>query len=84
MRKFMKPVALVSVMFAVVAAGSALYAADSQDHRMMGKGMMNDDGMMGMMGRTSRMMDHCSAMMRGGHGHRPNDQWRKHAPEDKG
>jgi hypothetical protein len=30
----------------------------------------------------SPMMDHCSAMMRGGH--RPNEQWREQAPEPKG
>jgi len=76
-------------VLAVVAAGSALYAADSQDDSgsMMGGGMMgqlhgsDDGGMMGMMGRMSRMMGHCSAMMQGGQ--RPNDQWRKGTPENK-
>ena len=84
MRKFMKSLALASVAFAAILGGSALYAADSQGHgMMMGNGGMDRDGMMGMMGRMSRMMDHCSAMMRGGRGHRPNEQWRRHTP-DKG
>jgi hypothetical protein len=96
MRKFMKSFATASVALAVIAAGSALYAADSQDRQMMGSGMtghgdtmrqhrgMDHDGMMGMMRRMDRMMNHCSAMMRDGQRHHPNEQWRKHTPENKG
>jgi hypothetical protein len=92
MRRLLKPLAAISGVLAVVAAGSALYAADSQNDpgSMMGSGMMghhhglDQGGMMGMMSRMGRMMGHCSAMMGGGHGHRPNDQWRKPPPENKG
>ena len=77
-----KLAAAISIAATIFAAGSVLYAADSQnnpDSRMR-------DGMMGrghgMMGPMSRMMSHCSAMM-SSDGHRPNEQWRKPAPEEK-
>ncbi len=92
MRRLLRPLAAISGVLAVVVAGSALYAADSQNDpgSMMGGGIMgqrhgsDQGGMMGMMGRMSRMMGHCSAMMRGGNGHRPNEQWREHTPENGG
>jgi hypothetical protein len=80
MRRLLKPFAAISVALAVVAAGSVLYAANSEDDSMMGSGMMGNrhgidqGGMMGMMSRMGRMMGHCSAMMRDGQ--RPNEQWR--------
>jgi hypothetical protein len=58
-----------------VIATASLYAEDAQTPSgMMGRGMM------GMMGRTDRMMDHCNAMMQSRGNGRPNEQWRKHAP----
>jgi hypothetical protein len=85
-----KLAATIAVMVAILAAGSVLHAADSQNDpsSMMRGGMMDrGNGMMGMMGimeHMSRMMSHCSAMMGGGSGHRPNEQWRKPSPGDKG
>jgi hypothetical protein len=87
MGRHLKLAVTVSAAVAVLAAGSALYAADPQNESesMMGGGMMqHGHGMIGMMGEMSRMMGHCSAMMGGGNGRRPNDQWRKPAPEDNG
>jgi hypothetical protein len=83
MRKFMTALAPMLMAFVLIWAGSALYA-DTDRGAMMGDSMMGHGrGMMGM-GRMGRMMDHCSAMMGGGYGHRPNDQWRQPAPENKG
>jgi hypothetical protein len=84
MGKFMKSLAPASMAVATVVAGSTLYAADPRDPHMMENGMMGHGGMTGMMGHMSRMMDHCSAMMRDGDEHRPNGQWREHAPENGG
>jgi len=65
---------LASALIVSVIIAPSLYAKDPQTPSagMMGRGMM------GMMGRTDRMMDHCNAMMqsRG----KPNEQWRRHAP----
>jgi len=82
MRKLLKPILAISGVLAALAAGSLLYAAESQDDpgSMIGGGMMGPHGgsahggMIGMMGRMSRMLGHCSAMMQGDQ--RPNDQWR--------
>jgi hypothetical protein len=38
-------------------------------------------GMMGMMRQMSQMMDHCNKMMGDSDGGRPNENWRKDAPE---
>jgi hypothetical protein len=82
--------AAIAVMVAILAAGSVLHAADPQNDpgSMTRDGTMErGHGMMGMMGmkeRMSRMMGHCSAMMGGGSGHRPNEQWRNPSPGDKG
>jgi hypothetical protein len=87
MSRHLKPAAAVAVAVAVLAVGSALYAADDAQNDsgvMMGGGMMQrGHGMMGMMGDMSRMMDHCVPMMGGVNGRRPNEQWRKPAPEDR-
>ena len=76
----MRKLLLVSIAVAGLAAASALYAQDAREPAgsMMRGGMMDGGNTMG---RMSRMMDHCGAMMRGGApGDRPNDQWRKKSP----
>ncbi len=76
----MRKLLLVSIAVAGLAAASALYAQDAREpaSSMMRSAMMDGGSTMG---RMSRMMDHCGAMMRGGaHGDRPNDQWRKRSP----
>jgi hypothetical protein len=73
---------LAAAMIAALAVSPALYADDSHES----SGSTRKDGMRGrghMMGRTSRMMEGCGAMMQGGRSDRPNDQWRK-APAQPG
>jgi hypothetical protein len=65
-----------------LAAAQALHAHDSGggSGSMMGRGMMGEHGMMGMMGG---MIGHCNEMMQAmddGHAHRPNEQWRDRHP----
>jgi len=77
MRK--KMLILAAAFVAALGAAPALYANDSYNS----SDSTRDDGIMGggkKMGRTSRMMGGCGAMMQGGHSDRPNDQWRKNAP----
>lgn len=70
---------LAAAIAFVGVAAPALYANDSHDlpgatesHGMLGGG--------GMMGRSGQMISGCGFMMQGGHGGRPNEQWRKKAP----
>ena len=70
---------LVAAFVAALVAAPALSANNSHNS----SGSTRKDGMMGggkMMGRSSQMMEGCGAMMQGGRGGRPNDQWRKNAP----
>ena len=70
---------LVAAFGAALVAAPALYANDSHNS----PDSTRKNGMMGggkMMGRSSQMMEGCGAMMQGGRGGRPNDQWRKNAP----
>lgn len=72
--------ALAAVIVAALLVAPNLYARDNHDSSgsMMGRGMMGDGSMMG---RMSRMMQHCGGMMRGGpRNSRPNDQWRSEPP----
>lgn len=83
MRRRTKVVLIASALVTSVVAAPALFAQDSRDHGMMGRGgMMGNGGMMGMMGSMMRMMEHCSQMM-GADSRQPNDQWRK-APSPPG
>jgi hypothetical protein len=85
MRKQMKILLLASALVASLAAAPALFAHNSSDHGMMGRGgMMGNGGMMGMMGSMMQMREHCSPMM-GTESRQPNDQWRKPppAPDEK-
>jgi len=70
---------LAAVSIAVPAVAPALYAQERHgpSGSMMRGGMM---GMGHMMRGMSRMMDHCTAMMQGSGGERPNEQWRNRAP----
>ncbi len=80
MRNTKRTLVLAAASIAAMLAAPTLYAQDAREPA----GSMMRGGMMGggnTMGRMSRMMDHCGAMMRGGaHGDRPNDQWRKRSP----
>lgn len=80
MRNRKQTLALATFIAALLAV-PALYAQDAHPP----SGSTKSPGMMGggnMMGRMSQMMDQCSSMMQGGAGgSRPNDQWRKNAPE---
>jgi hypothetical protein len=68
---------LAAAFVAALVAAPALYANDSHNS----SDSTRKDGMMGG-GKmiTSQMMEGCGAMMQGGRGGRPNDQWRKNAP----
>lgn len=85
MRKSIKALAVTSAVIAGLAAAPALYAHESKESgsSMMGQGgMMN---MMGIMGQMSEMMEGCSKMMQSMHqgdSERPNEQWRKDAPDN--
>lgn len=88
MRRSIKVLAVTSAVIAGLAAAPALYAHDSKESggSMMGPGMMGQDGMMDMMGQMSEMMEGCNKMMQSmnrGSSERPNEQWRKDAPETK-
>lgn len=80
MRNRKQTLALAAFIAALLAA-PALYAHDAHaPSGSMTSGSMMGDG--NMMGRMSRMMDHCGSMMQSGPGgSRPNDQWRRNAPE---
>ncbi|MBI2735963.1 MAG: hypothetical protein HYX38_05345 [Rhodospirillales bacterium] len=93
MRTNLKTLLGTAAIVAALAGGPAVYAyAETQNQErsddMMGHGgMMSQDGMMGMMnmmGQMSQMMETCNNMMQsmnqGGSG-KPNEQWRKSAPE---
>jgi hypothetical protein len=82
MRKHLKTLLVASILAAGLAAAPAIYAHDSDGAggSMMGRDMMGQGGMMGMMGG---MMEHCNEMMQAmddGHAHRPNEQWRDRQP----
>jgi hypothetical protein len=66
---------LATTILAVTAVSAMVYAdSDGSSGSMMRNGMMGG----GMMGRMSRMMSGCGAMMHGDSpSGRPNDQWRK-------
>jgi hypothetical protein len=76
MCKHMTALVLASALVLAVLTAPVLYAKDAQApfSGTIGRGMM------GMMGRMDRMMDHCNAMMQSRGNGRPNEQWRKHAP----
>jgi hypothetical protein len=70
---------LVAAFGAALVAAPALYANDSHNS----PDSTRKDGMIG--GRQNDgpfepKMEGCGAMMQGGRGGRPNDQWRKNAP----
>jgi hypothetical protein len=76
MHKRKQTLILAAASVAALALAPALHANDSHES----SGSTRKDGMMGggsLMGRTSRMMEGCGAMMQGRRGDRPNDQWRK-------
>lgn len=86
MHRYTSVLALLAALVGGFAAASAVRAEGGMSspaaHGMMG-GDSNRGGMMGMMKvmpRMGRMMDHCDGMMGGS---RPNDQWRKNKrPEE--
>ena len=85
MRKHLKILLIASTLAAGLAAAPAIYAHDSDDAgvSMMGRGMMGQGGMMGMMSQMNGMMEDCSEMMQGMNDHgaqRPNEQWRDRQP----
>ena len=86
MRKHLKTLLVASILAVGLAAAPAIYAHDSDgaSGSTMGRGMMGERNMMGMMGG---MMEHCNEMMQAmddGHADRPNEQWRNQhpAPQD--
>lgn len=96
MNKHLQTLAASAVIAAGLAAATALYAQDYQSMphgstmdqdvmrgtRGMIGGVMAD--VMNMRGRSGDMgmRDHCNAMMQGGQ--RPNDQWRRPQPGQRG
>lgn len=87
MRKHLKSLLVASTLAAGLAAAPAIYAHDSESAggSMMGRSMMGQGGMMGMMGQMSSMRENCNRMMQAmmGDGHvpaRPNEQWRDRSP----
>ena len=83
MRRNLQTILSITGLIGVLAAGPALYAyADTQNQEPSGGIMQGDQG--GMMGQMSEMMENCNDMMQsmnqGGSG-KPNEQWRKDAPE---
>jgi len=84
MRKHLKTLLVASTLAAGLGAAPALYAHDSDAGRStMGRGMMDQDGMMGQMGS---MMENCNrmmqAMMEGEHEPaRPKEQRRERSPQ---
>jgi hypothetical protein len=87
MHKNLKTLLIASMLAAGLAAAPAIYAQDSNGAggSMMGRSMMGQGGMGGMMGKMSSMMESCSRMMQAmtGDGHepaRPNEQWRDRLP----
>ena len=88
MRKLTTALVLVAGIAAGIVAAPGLRAEDHHiPSGMMGTGDGNSGGgmmgMMNMMRRMGRMMDHCGGMMQG-RGGRPNEQWRKPAPDSNG
>ena len=86
MRQHLKTLLVASTLAAGLAAAPTIYAHDSDGAggSTMGRGMMGERGMMGMMGG---MMEHCNERMQAmddGRAHRPNEQWRDGplAPQD--
>ena len=73
MRKSSLLLIAVTVISAVVYANPYPSSGSMMSGDMMGRGMMG-----GMMGRMSRMMGGCGAMMHGysARSGRPNEQWR--------
>ena len=92
MRRNLKTLLSVTAAIGALATGPALYAhADTKSQEQSGGmmqggqgGMTGQGGMMNMMGQMSQMMENCNGMMQsmnqGGSG-KPNEQWRKNAPE---
>jgi hypothetical protein len=78
MSKHLRSLGAGAAIAAGLAAAPALYA---QDYLSMSHASMMGEGMMGTMGG---MMEHCTAMMRGADGQRPNDQWRSPQREQPG
>ena len=76
MHKRKQTLILAAAFVAALALAPALHANDSHEFIRLDTERWND-GRGSMMGRTSRMMEGCGAMMQGGRGERPNDQWRK-------
>ena len=84
MRKIATVLSLTVLLTAALVAAPSVYAEQEGSGSGMGRGMMDNGGMMGMMKmmkQMGRMMDHCSGMMNDG-GNRPNDQWRRKAPSE--
>jgi len=81
MRTHLRTLLVALTLAAGVAAAPTIYAHDDgAGGSTMGRGMMGERGMMGMMGG---MMEHCNEMMQAmddGHAHRPNEQWRDRQP----
>jgi len=88
MRKHLTTLLVASTLALGLAAAPAIYAHDSDGAggSTMGRSMMGQGDMMGMMGQMSSMMENCNQMMQAmmGDGHepaRPNDQWRDRSPQ---
>jgi hypothetical protein len=79
MSKHLRNLAVGTAIAVGLAAAPTVYAQDylrTPHDSMMGRGMMGEGGMMGMMGG---MMERCKEMMQAmgdGRTDRPNDQWR--------
>jgi hypothetical protein len=88
MRTHLKTLLVASMLAAGLAIAPAIYAHDPDggSGSIMGRGMMGQGGMTGMMGQMSSMMENCNRMMQAmmGDGHepaRPNDRWRDRSPQ---
>jgi len=83
MKKLAQSAALAATLIVASAGATVLYADNSDTSgSMMGRGGMMGGARGGMMGRMSQMMSHCGGMMSGGSDSgRPNEQWRRGAPD---